>query len=201
MDAQMQRHIFEPFFTTKQHGRGTGLGLAMVYGIVKQSGGYIWVDSEMGRGAAFRIYLPRAEEAVVALREAAVKPDRAPTGSETVLLVEDDRAVRQFARLVLERAGYRVLEAEHARQAEHLVSQHGGRIDVLVSDLVMPGLSGPALFERLSMHRPEIKVLYISGYTDDESILRTGLPDDVPFLQKPFTADGLLRKVRDVIDQ
>jgi two-component system cell cycle sensor histidine kinase/response regulator CckA len=201
MDEQTKRRIFEPFFTTKEQGRGTGLGLATVYGIVKQSGGYVWAYSEQGRGATFKIYLPRAEESGVVERAVVQKREMPPTGSETVLLVEDDRAVRQFARVILVRAGYHVLEAEHARNAEEVVRQYADRIHLLVSDLIMPGLSGPALFERLSAERPGIKVLYISGYTDDAFIHQSGLPADVPFLQKPFTGDGLLRKVREVIDR
>jgi len=201
MDRAVQEHVFEPFYTTKELGKGTGLGLATVYGIVKQSGGYVWVYSEPGRGATFKIYLPRTEGSGVGAHHPAEKPDSPrSTGSETVLLVEDDRAVRQFARVVLGRAGYRVLEAENARQAEAIVRHRAGPINVLVSDLIMPGLSGPSLFARLSTERPGMKVLYISGYTDDAFIHQSGLPADVPFLQKPFTTDGLLCKVREVID-
>jgi CheY-like chemotaxis protein len=200
MDEQTKQRIFEPFFTTKEKGRGTGLGLATVYGIVKQSGGYVWVYGEPGHGTTFKIYLPRAVEAATGPRPMLTRKT-SPTGSETILLVEDERSVRLLARKILERAGYAVVDAESPRQAEELFQREAGRIHLLVTDLIMPGSSGPAMFARLSRERPDLKVLYISGYTDDAFVHQAGLPADVPFLQKPFTADGLLCKVREVIDR
>jgi PAS domain S-box-containing protein len=199
MDEQTRSRIFEPFFTTKERGRGTGLGLATVYGIVQQSGGYIWVYSEPGRGSTFKVYLPRAGEGAV-LERPASEAEAAPTGSETVLLVEDEHAVRVLSRVLLERAGYRVLDAVDARQAENLFREHADRVDLLVTDVIMPGSSGPSLFRRLARERPRLRVLYMSGYTDD-SIVHAGLPTDIVFLQKPFSADGLLCKVREALDR
>jgi CheY-like chemotaxis protein len=200
MDAKTKERVFEPFFTTKERGRGTGLGLATVYGIVKQSGGYIWVYSEPGRGATFKVYLPRAQDGTVPERRAA-EHGPAPTGTETILLVEDEQAVRFLSRTLLERAGYRVLDAADPEQALGTFAHSGERIDLLVTDVIMPGSSGPALFQRLSSERPNLKVLYMSGYTDDAIVHNAGLPADVMFLQKPFTADGLMCKVREALDQ
>jgi CheY-like chemotaxis protein len=200
MDEQTRHRMFEPFFTTKERGRGTGLGLATVYGIVKQSEGYVWVYSEPGRGSIFKVYLPRAgEEAIVGHPPA--EGTTAPTGSETVLVVEDEQAVRALARVLLERAGYRVLEAGDPRQAEDLFRQHAQRIDLLVTDVILRRSSGPSLFERLSAHRPHLRVLYMSGYTDDALVQQAALPPHIVFLQKPFTADGLLCKVREALDR
>ena len=200
MDDQTRRRIFEPFFTTKAAGRGTGLGLATAYGIVKQSGGYIWVYSEVGRGSTFKVYLPRAEEAG-AIERPAAKLQAAPTGSETVLLVEDEHAVRSLSRVLLERAGYRVIDAATPHQAEDIFRQHADEVDLLVTDVIMPGASGPSLFAHLSADRPHLKVLYVSGYTDDAVVHQAGLAADVVFLQKPFTAAGLACKVREALDQ
>ena len=188
--------MFDPFFTTKERGKGTGLGLATVYGIIKQSGGYIWVYSEPGHGAAFKIYLPRAESAAAGPAPVST-PSGAMIGSETVLLVEDEAAVRFLSRTILERAGYRVLEAQNPTEAETVFTD---AVALLVSDIIMPGSSGPALFETLSSRQPDLKVLYMSGYTDD-MITRTGrLTPNTAFLQKPFTSDVLLRKVREVLE-
>jgi two-component system cell cycle sensor histidine kinase/response regulator CckA len=200
MDAATSQRIFEPFFTTKEVGRGTGLGLATVYGIVKQSGGDIWVYSEPGRGSAFKIYLPK----VTAVAAAAVKPSAAlqiaPGGSETILLVEDDEAVRRLARLSLERSGYHLLEAENPKAALRLANQFGGQIDLLLSDVMMPESEGPPLFQRLVKVRPSLRVLYMSGYAD-EAVVRHGIVvEGTPFLQKPFTPVALSAKVRDVLD-
>jgi PAS domain S-box-containing protein len=200
MDKETQDHLFEPFFTTKEIGKGTGLGLATIYGIVKQSGGGIYVYSEPGQGTTFKIYLPRIEEAVDLPRPDAGRI-RLPQGSETVLLVEDEDMVRELARRILQRSGYTVLEARQARDAIAICARHETPIQLLITDVVMPGgMSGRDLAEHLATSRPEMQVLYISGYTDD-AIVRHGMLDEgVAFLQKPFTPDALARKVRQVLD-
>jgi PAS domain S-box-containing protein len=203
MDEQTKHRIFEPFFTTKERGRGTGLGLATVYGIVKQSGGYIWVYSGPGRGTTFKVYLPRADEAATVERPVVGAPGP-PGGSETILLVEDEQAVRFLVRVLLERAGYHVLDAADPRHAEDLFRQHADQIDLLVTDVIMPGSSGLSLFARLSVDTPQLKVLYMSGYSGytDNAIVHDGsLPSDIVFLHKPFTADGLLGMVREALDR
>jgi signal transduction histidine kinase/CheY-like chemotaxis protein len=201
MDAATQARIFDPFFTTKEPGKGTGLGLATVYGIVKQSGGSIAVDSAPGQGAIFRIYLPRVAE-VVDRPVTPVATSAPARGSETLLLVEDDDEVRALARETLESGGYVVLPAASGAEALRLVGDGAPPIDLLVTDVVLPQLlSGRALAERLTADRAVRRVLYMSGYTDD-AILRHGvLEDGAAFLQKPFTPDALLRKVREVLDQ
>jgi len=198
MDPQTRSRIFEPFFTTKSPGKGTGLGLSTVYGIVKQSGGSIETYSEPGRGTSFKVYLPRALEAEKAVaREARPAP---LGGSEMVLLVEDEEAVRRLARLVLEKRGYAVLEAGSAEDAQSIVAGHAGAIDLLLTDSVMPGMSGPDLAGNLRSTRPELKVLFMSGYTDDAIVRHGLLTASEAFLQKPFTPEGLARKVREVLD-
>jgi two-component system cell cycle sensor histidine kinase/response regulator CckA len=201
MDDATSQHIFEPFFTTKEVGKGTGLGLATVYGIVKQSGGDIWVDSQPGHGSAFKIYLPRVTtaSAPTAVVAAAVL-DSLPRGIETILLVEDDPAVRRLARLGLERSGYRVLEAENPKLALRLANQLDEPIDLLLSDVIMPESEGTPLFQRLLTTRPGLRVLYFSGYAADAIIRRHIAVDGAPFLQKPFTPLALLGKVRSVLD-
>jgi two-component system cell cycle sensor histidine kinase/response regulator CckA len=200
MDEQVRQRIFEPFFTTKERGRGTGLGLATVYGIVKQSGGHLGVESEVGRGTTFKVYLPRAENG--AMVEPQIEDAEAsPTGSETLLVVEDEHRVRSLARVFLEQAGYQVIDASDPQQAEDLFRQHADRIDLLVTDVIMPGSSGPSLFARLSAARPSLRVLYMSGYTDNAIVQHARLPSDIVFLQKPFSAYGLLCKVRDALDR
>ena len=199
MDAETQARIFEPFFTTKEKGKGTGLGLATVYGIVKQSGGYIWVYSEAGQGTTFEIYLPRVEDAVTADQEehAVSQP---PSGSETVLLVEDEEPVRKLAREFLESSGYTVLEAEDPVEAMHLSDRHQGPIHLMVTDVVMPKMSGHELAQQMASVRPEMKVLYVSGYTDD-ALGQYGVPtQDSFFLQKPFSLDTLARKMRTLLE-
>jgi CheY-like chemotaxis protein len=199
MDPDTKAHLFEPFFTTKPPGQGTGLGLATVYGVVKQSGGYVWVYSELGRGSSFKVYLPQVEGRVEAGVIPAPAPQPRPTG-ETVLLVEDEPAVRLFARKTLELAGYRVLVAPDGMEALQLAGQHPGPIQLLLTDVVMPGMSGRMLAERLCEARPALKVLYTSGYTDD-AIVRHGVLDaSAAFLQKPFSPETLERKIRDVLD-
>ena len=199
MDEDTRSHMFEPFYTTKEQGKGTGLGLATVYGIVKQSGGYIWVYSEPGHGATFKIYLPLVQAAVDPTRPAASSAE-AETGSETVLLVEDEEMVRTMIRACLEGAGYAILEAPAPEVALRLSAEHPGRIHLMVTDVVMPGMSGRDMARRLSPARPDMKVLYLSGYTD-EAIVRHGmLEPGLAFLQKPFTPAALRRKVRAIID-
>jgi len=199
MDDATQAHLFEPFFTTKEVGKGTGLGLATVYGIVKQSGGYIWVYSEPGRGTTVKVYLPRVPAATEA--PVAPPPPKAVRGGhETVLLVEDAAPVRTLARRSLEACGYRVLDAADGPSALELSARHPSGIDLLVTDVVMPGMSGRELAERLAPERPEMKVLYTSGYTDDAMVRQGVLNAGVAFLQKPFVPDMLARKVREVLD-
>jgi nitrogen-specific signal transduction histidine kinase len=199
MDEATQAHLFEPFFTTKEVGKGTGLGLATVYGIVKQSGGYIWVYSERGRGTTVKVYLPRVP-GVAEAPPLAPAPSEVRGGHETVLLVEDAAPVRALARRSLEARGYRVLDASDGPAALELSARHGAPIDLLVTDVVMPGMSGRELAERLAPVRPRMKVLYTSGYTDDAMVRQGVLTAGVAFLQKPFVPDSLARKVREVLD-
>jgi PAS domain S-box-containing protein len=197
MDEATKAKIFEPFFTTKQPGKGTGLGLATVYAIVTQAGGFIWVYSELGHGTSFKIYLPQVDAVATT---AAVAHVDLPRGTETVLLVEDAAAVRAAAKQVLERQGYRVLEASGGEDALHLAARHQGSIDLVLTDVVMPRVGGRELAERLLAVRPDTRVLYMSGYTDD-SVVRHGiLEGGVAYLQKPFSPEGLARKVREVLD-
>ena len=200
MDAATQARIFEPFFTTKEQGKGTGLGLATVYGIVKQSGGYVFVESEPARGTVFKVYLPVVESAAVAPDEQARRSSQQHRGSETVLLVEDEDAVRALAREVLRRHGYAVLEARHGVDALSVVERHADPIDLMITDVVMPHMSGRDLAERLSAARPAMKVLFMSGYTD-HAVVHRDLTPGTAFLQKPFTPDVFARKVRQVLDE
>jgi two-component system cell cycle sensor histidine kinase/response regulator CckA len=200
MNQETKRRLFEPFFTTKEQGRGTGLGLATVYGIVEQSGGYIWVYSEPGKGATFKVYLPRADSHDD-VEKRIVSGEAMAAGTETVLVVEDEDAVRFLTRRILERAGYRVFDASNAQQAEALFDQHMSLFHLLVTDVIMPGSSGFKLFERLARQRPDLKVLYVSGYTDDTIAHQGQLKPGVEFLHKPFTADALNRRIREVLDR
>ena len=198
MTDQTQARIFEPFFTTKEIGKGTGLGLATVYGIVKQSGGFIWVYSEPGQGATFRIYLPRVDESPTASQP--VMSTASLLGTETILLTEDAPALRGMARQILERYGYTVLEAPSSKEALTLASSRPGPIHLLLTDVVMPGMSGRELAERFTAQRPEVKVLYMSGYTDDAVVRHGVLRPGTAYLQKPFTPETLGRKVREALD-
>jgi len=199
MDEATKERIFEPFFTTKETGKGTGLGLATVYGIVKQSGGFIWVYSEPGRGTSFKIYFPRIADGPVAEGLEAPAPTPTPRGTETVLVVEDVSAVRGVAREMLERSGYRVIEAANGDQALRVAAKHSGPIDLLLTDVVMPGISGRVLAQQLAELRPQMRVLYMSGYTDDAVVNHGMLEPGIHYLQKPFTRDGLARKVHEVL--
>jgi two-component system cell cycle sensor histidine kinase/response regulator CckA len=198
MDAQTLERIFEPFFTTKDQGRGTGLGMSTVYGIVKQSGGYIWVESSPGRGTVVRVVLPRVDATAV---------DRGPTvegrparGSETLLLVEDDDTVRTLARRVLDRQGYHVLEARNGAEALRIAESAERRIDLVISDIVMPELGGRQLVERLRRIRPDVPVLLMSGYTNDAVLRQVISEAGDMFLEKPFSTDALAHSVRQALD-
>jgi two-component system cell cycle sensor histidine kinase/response regulator CckA len=194
MDAATMAHIFEPFFTTKEKGKGTGLGLATVYGVVKQSDGYIWVDSEPGKGTTFKICLPEAVKAVV---EAPIKsaPARAPRGSETVLLAEDEDSLRALISDLLQQNGYKVLVASCGLQAMKMAESYDGPIHLLLTDVVMPGMGGPALAKNLAAARPDTKILFMSGYIEFHSAGSSQLPPDAHMMQKPFSNETLIREV------
>ena len=198
MDKETQAHIFEPFYTTKGPGQGTGLGLSTVYGIVKQSEGYIWVYSEVGKGARFKIYLPRVDAVA---EPTSIAPESAvPGGAETILLVEDDDAMRGLTCKCLSGGGYAVLDAANGESATHDARKHSGPIHLLITDVVMPGVSGPNLATSLTASRPRMKVLYMSGYTADLVAQQGILDRHTLLLEKPFTKEALLRKVRKALD-
>jgi PAS domain S-box-containing protein len=198
MSPELRARIFEPFFTTKEKGKGTGLGLSTVYGIVKQSGGMIWVYSEPGQGTTFKIYLPRVHEVASAAAPVAEKSTKLG-GTETVLLVEDEDAVRHLAQEVLQSNGYRVLDASNGNEAIKVAQRHDGIIDLMVTDVVMPLLGGRELAEKLSVTRPGMRVLYMSGYTDDAMVHHGVLDGSAAFLEKPFAPDALALKIREVL--
>jgi PAS domain S-box-containing protein len=199
MDAATQARIFEPFFTTKTQGRGTGLGLATVYGVVKQSGGYVWVYSEVGQGTTFKIYLPMVQAPAEKTTPEKIVSGHEP-GTETVLLVEDEQSVRELVSEYLKARGYKVLDAIDGTQALEIAAAHAGKIQLLITDVVMPRVSGRELAARLASSRPDLKVLYISGYTDD-SVFRHGvLQGGMAFLQKPFNLKALAGKIREVLE-
>ena len=200
MDAQTQAHIFEPFFTTKEQGKGTGLGLATVFGIVQQSGGSISIDSRLGLGTTCRIYFPRVQDDLP--RPPPAPPGAPlPRGTETVLLVEDADPLRVMIHEILDEAGYTVLECADPEEALRRVSTLDASVRLMLTDVVMPGLSGPDLAKRVRIARPEIKVLFMSGYTDEAMGLHGVLAAGTQFIQKPFTADALIRKVREALDE
>jgi len=198
MDKETQSRIFEPFFTTKEKGKGTGLGLSTVYGIVKQSNGYIYADSDVGQVTAFYIYLPRvADSAERSSPAQSPAPEKA--GSETILLVEDEESVRELVRETLTSRGYKVLEAEHGEAGLRIAESCAEQIDLLITDVVMPGIGGRELAKKLSEIRPGINILYLSGYTEDAVFSQGSLGPGSAFLQKPFTLQNLARKVREVL--
>jgi CheY-like chemotaxis protein len=199
MDEETRRRVFEPFFTTKEPGKGTGLGLSTAYGTIKQSGGHITVHSERGRGTTFNVYLPRVDAPV----ETAVSSEdrHVPGGTETILVVEDSESLRELACEILGENGYEVLEARSGAAAVECARRHPGRIDVVLTDVVMPGMSGRELGEKLAEERPALKVIFMSGYTD-EAVVRHGvLAEGTAFIQKPFQLVTLLSKVREVLDR
>jgi CheY-like chemotaxis protein len=199
MDAVTKARIFEPFFTTKEQGKGTGLGLATVYGIVKQSGGNIGIYSEPGRGTVFKVYLPAARQGAGAGgSQCGLRP--APNGTETVLLVEDEPSVRSLARQSLAAYGYRVLEAANGEEAVNISEQTTTPISLLATDVIMPGISGRQVAEAVRRRHPEARVLFVSGYTDDAIVRHGVLEAAAAFLQKPFTPVALASKVREVLD-
>jgi PAS domain S-box-containing protein len=200
MDQETQSHLFEPFFTTKEKGKGTGLGLSTVYGIVKQSGGNIWAYSELGRGTTFKIYLPMVTQAV---KEKYARTERrriSARGAETILLVEDEKAVRMMIRKTLQSKGYTVLEAQHGQDALDICEHYSRPIHLMVTDVVMPRMSGKELAEQLAPNRPEMKILYMSGYPDNSIVQHGVLEPGTEFLQKPFALNTLEAKVRELLD-
>jgi PAS domain S-box-containing protein len=201
MSQETKAHIFEPFFTTKELGKGTGLGLSTVYGVVKQSGGYVWVYSELGRGSVFKIYLPRVDSSEVQIRPAKSVPESIAriTGTETILLVEDEQSVRALTRNLLEQGGYTVLEADNGAHAVEIAKRHG-HIHLLLTDVVMPGMNGPAVVDKILPIHSETKVLYVSGYSSSFDTPTGLVPAGADLLQKPFSRAALLRKVRNLLD-
>jgi two-component system cell cycle sensor histidine kinase/response regulator CckA len=198
MTPDVQARLFEPFFTTKEAGKGTGLGLATIYGIIRQQGGSIWVYSEAGRGTTFKVYWPVAEARAIVKSE--TKPHVSVAGTETILVVEDNASLRELTRKILQRQGYTVLLSGNGEEAMRICDEHDGTIALALTDVVMPGVSGRELANHLQHRRPDMRILYMSGYTDD-AILHLGvLNAGVPLLEKPFTPGALVAKIRDVLD-
>ena len=200
MSPEVRERIFEPFFTTKDKGKGTGLGLSTTYGIVKQSEGHIWVYSVQGKGTTFKIYLPRVNEPLEDIREEVLKEDL-PHGNETILIVEDEEEVRKLSGKILERQGYRILETSNGDDALLACERHKSPIHLMLADVIMPGMSGSELAKLLKPLYPEIKILYMSGYTDDAIVRHGVLQKGVNYIQKPFTMERLARKVREVLNK
>ncbi len=202
MDKEVQQHIFDPFYTTKEKGKGTGLGLSMSYGIVKQHSGFIWAYSEPGEGSTLKIYLPKVKRDVKEEEEEKEQPPvENLSGSETVLIVEDDNSIRKFAQKSLQPHGYRVLAAENGEDALKISKEHGGTIDLMITDVVMPKMSGKETAERLQALHPQMKIIFMSGYTDDAIVHRGVLEPGLNFLEKPFSPKDLARKVRELLDK
>ena len=199
MDAETLKHIFEPFYTTKHHAEGTGLGLSTVYGVVKQNGGNVWVYSEEGQGTTFKVYLPQVNH-VLDIRKTEALSTAVVGGTETVLLAEDEKLVRKFVRSILESNGYTVLEAHHGSEALRLALQHPGPIHLLLTDMVMPLMDGKLLAQRMLGLRPGIRVLYMSGYSENAVVHHGVLESGMAFIEKPFTVETLARKVREALD-
>jgi len=200
MSPEVRERIFEPFFTTKEKGKGTGFGLSTTYGIVKQSEGHIWVYSVQGKGTTFKIYLPRVNEPREAITEEILK-EELPRGDETILIVEDEEEVRKLARKILEKQGYRILETLNGDDALLACETRKSPIHLMLTDIVMPGMSGSELAKLLKPLYPEIRILYMSGYTDNAIVRHGALGKGVNYIQKPFTMEGLARKVREVLDK
>jgi len=198
MDEETQSRIFEPFYTTKEMGKGTGLGLATVYGIVKQSGGFIWVYSEEGRGTTFKVYLPRVTSPLTEPRPG--RHTEISKGTETILVVEDAEPLRASTKEFLSASGYTVLEAANGDEAIRIAQSHAGTIDLLLTDVVMPRMGGKPLVEQMAQIRPSTRVLYMSGYPNDGIVQAGVLANGVALLEKPFTREILSRRVRQVLD-
>jgi two-component system cell cycle sensor histidine kinase/response regulator CckA len=200
MSKEVQEHIFEPFFTTKEKGEGSGLGLATVFGIVKQSGGHVWVYSEEGIGTTFKVYLPKSKKAITRPLHQYDQIGDLPTGTETVLVVEDEPAVREIAAYTLRQQGYTVLEAANGQAALRLASEYSQEIHLLLTDVVMPEMNGKALADQIQSVRPQTKALFTSGYTDDAIVQHGVLKPGIAFIPKPFSPSALARKVRETLD-
>jgi CheY-like chemotaxis protein len=199
MNPETQARIFEPFFTTRERYKGTGLGLSCVHGIVKQSGGFIWVNSEPGHGSTFRIYLPKAERQESEAVFEGLRGD-SPQGSETILIVEDDAVVRRVVKRILINFGYQTLEAADSNEALGICEEYPGPIHLLLTDVIMPGMNGRDLAARWAASRPQTKIIFTSGYTEDTIALQGNLEAGIHFLQKPYRPDYLARKIREVLD-
>jgi CheY-like chemotaxis protein len=200
MDEEVRKHIFEPFFTTKPVGTGTGLGLSTIYGAVTQSGGFIEVDTEPGKGTTFRIYIPRTEEPAPRKQEIASSGEL-PGGTETVLLVEDEQILRSLCLSFLDQSGYKVFSASTGDEAIGIAKDHKGKIDLLLTDVVMPGMNGRELADRLVEFHPETKVLFTSGYTDDAIVRHGIMTDRMAFIGKPYSISSLAKKIREVLEK